>query len=335
MVVTENMVVTESMVVTVVTVRASAVVMRVVDDAHPADLEHTAGVGAEQVLLGEHLPGRARRDDSAGEQHHGVRDGRFAEVVCAEHDRPAAVALAAHDLEDPLARHEVEPGHRLVEHQQRRLGRQPLRDQHTLALSPRQLEQLALCQIGDLESVHRLLDRRPPVGADSSQEPADAVAAHRHDLVDRERQLRRHLCRLQHVGDVAAAGTPTEDRQRSRHGRRRPLVASSRLDFPLPFGPMQATSVPEGTTRSERSSATWSPWARTRALASIAGTSDRCDMRISLAQRGWWRPWRAGAPRRPPRRGPSCGDHTGTRALASSRKLIRSVHADASEIAAA
>ena len=90
-------------------------------------------------------------------------------------------------------------------------------------------------------------------------------------------------------------------------------MASSRLDFPLPLGPITATAAPTGIRKVPSATATWSPWDRRMPRASTAtgagSTGPGSDMRMSLAQPGGWQrppagksdagagdPWRAADP---------------------------------------
>ena len=56
------------------------------------------------------------------------------------------------EVEELLARHGVEPGHRLVQHEDARLHGQHARERHAALLAARQLEGALVAQLGDVEA---------------------------------------------------------------------------------------------------------------------------------------------------------------------------------------
>ena len=164
-----------------------AVVVGLVEDGEPRDVDEAPPVGVDQVLLGEGPRRRARGDESPREQQHQVRACGLLQVVGAVHHGPAAVALLVDQLEDPLHRRQVQPGHGLVEQQQLRVGGEALRDEDPLALAAGEVLQLAVLLVEHAHPLERGVDRLPAAAAEPAHQPGAAVAPHRHDLTHGER----------------------------------------------------------------------------------------------------------------------------------------------------
>ncbi len=123
--------------------------------------------------LRAHLVRRAVADLAAVVEHdHPVGDVHHdAHVVLDQHDRRAELVV---DVEDEAAHVllllDVHAGHRLVEQQQRRLGRERARELDALLQSVRQAADRRLADVLDLEEVDHLLD-----AARDARAPRDAT----------------------------------------------------------------------------------------------------------------------------------------------------------------
>ena len=109
-----------------------ATVLLVQRQAHPEGRGQLFGVASRRQ--------RARRDDPSGAQQQGVGEARrdLLDVVATPGSWPVSTSSMASDREgrdEVLAAAEVEPGRRLVEEQQLRVGHQRARDLHPLALA--------------------------------------------------------------------------------------------------------------------------------------------------------------------------------------------------------
>src|SRR5918995_4334816 len=180
------------------------VVVRVVhhDDAL-GQRQHPAAVGGRQRPVGEHLVRRAERHQPIGQQHHPVGVARVGQVMSRQHDRAARRLLVGHGLEDQLARHDVEAGHRLVEQQQVGLLGQALRDEDPLALAARQFVELAPGQVGHAEALERTVDGGSVATVEPRERPLTGVARHGHGLPHGDRERTIHVGGLQDEGDGA------------------------------------------------------------------------------------------------------------------------------------
>lgn len=180
------------------------VVMGIVDEHQPVgQSQETPAVRVGEVIGGEDVGRRSVRDDATGQQHHMIRRGRLGQVVRRHHDGATGGALLVDDIEDAPTTDEIESGDRFVEQQQvARLG-QPLRDEHALALSARQLVEVTTGEIGDLESFEGPIDKATIHGIESAERAPIGEATHRHRLPHRHGELLVDLGRLHDVGDAS------------------------------------------------------------------------------------------------------------------------------------
>ena len=209
--------------------------------------------GGDHAALGHH-------DDAVGVVHHDLH------VVLDEQERDALLApQALHVVEQARAERRVDPGHRLVEQQEARLGHQ----------RPGELEQLALPAgerariVGDLVARSKTSSSSIARRAHLALAPAEAPAA--------EEQAREVLAGLvgsreQHVvehgiaasafviwkvrtmprgaiGGAAGRGSVAVEQRprRSRRGRS-PVIRLKNVVLPAPFGPIRAVIEPRSTS---------------------------------------------------------------------------------------
>lgn len=120
----------------------------------------------------------------------------------------AARAQVLHKARDDLGAGAVDPGQRLVEHQEIGERDQRLCEQRALALAARKLAHAAAALPGEPDHLERLVDR-------SAIAPGDAEHRHpvltddRHEIVDRHRQVAVEVEDLRHIAG-AAAGRPLD-----------------------------------------------------------------------------------------------------------------------------
>jgi hypothetical protein len=101
--------------------------------------------------LGEHGRRRPLFDDATGvHDRDPVGDlGDDRQVVGhVHHCEPSLAPQPVDLLEHPRLRHDVEPGRRLVEHDERRLADEGDRDRHALLLAPGELVRIAAFELG-------------------------------------------------------------------------------------------------------------------------------------------------------------------------------------------
>ena len=123
-----------------------------------------------------------------------------------------------------LLRLDVDPGRRLVQHEQRRLGGERLRDERPLLLAARERAQRHVGALGQPDPLDRLGDDRAVAAAQRAEQAAGREPARGDDLAHGRRRVDAELRAL---GEVAERGAAREPRRRlaeeERLARRRPL----------------------------------------------------------------------------------------------------------------
>ncbi len=151
------------------------------------DPQQAAAERSGKVFWSKHVVGCAVGDHTARQQHHPARPFGLLQVMRGEHHRRPGGDLGIDDRQDRLLARQVESRDRFVEQQQSWGTDQCLRDEHTLALTARQVAERSAEQVGDLEALGHVADLGSIGPRDSSQQPAGSVAAHPDHLVDRQR----------------------------------------------------------------------------------------------------------------------------------------------------
>ena len=100
---------------------------------------------------------------------------------------------------------DVDPGRRLVEHEQPRPGRQRLRDERSLLLAAREPVQRALRKLRQSDALEGGVDGLT-VGALQPADQAERCAPRLDDLAHRRRCVHTHLRALREVADAPAVG---------------------------------------------------------------------------------------------------------------------------------
>ena len=122
-----------------------------------------AEVGVDHGLVGAHLVRLAVGDHPAlGHHDHavGVVHDHLHVVLDEEEGDAVLGAQALHVVEQAPAERRVDPGHRLVEQQEARLGHQRPGELEQLALAARERARVGVGELGqveDLEQLHRLV----------------------------------------------------------------------------------------------------------------------------------------------------------------------------------
>lgn len=134
-------------------------------------------------------------------------------------DGDASVAFLGQDGGDAGLGLGVEAGGRLVQEEQVRLLRDPLREQHTLALAAGEGAEPPVGEAGDAESVHALVHDRPVLAGESPPRPPMRPTAHGHGLPDGDRERVRDFAALHHECCATRVRPPERPgRQRVRSG---------------------------------------------------------------------------------------------------------------------
>ena len=169
-------------------------------------VKEVGAVRLRQARLGEHDRRRSLGDDPPAHEQDMVAACRLAHVVGAEHDRRAPVPFLLHDGVDALVRGDVERRHRFVEQQNLGLLGKALGDEHALALATRELTEVTLCEVGDVETFHGLVDGTAIGGTEATEGAEPGVARHADDLPHGDGESLVHGRRLQDVRDAGMDG---------------------------------------------------------------------------------------------------------------------------------
>jgi zinc/manganese transport system substrate-binding protein len=187
------------------------------------------------MMVREHGTGRAGGDQAAGQQEQVVGARGIAEVVGGDDHRLPRCPLLGDDLEDVLARHEVESGDRLVEQQDLGLLGQPLRHECPLPLTAGELVEGPLGEVAEAQRLQGAVDGGPVGGPEPPQQTRAGVAAHRHGLPDGEREPLADDRALQDVGHATGGrryreATGTRWQQPGQRVEERRLAGAVRTD---------------------------------------------------------------------------------------------------------
>jgi hypothetical protein len=136
-------------------------------------------------------------------------------VVDPHHGAAGRGELADGALEDVPAG-EIEAGGGFIQHQQCRLGRHGLREQHALPLAAGKAAQPRMQLLAHAEAVQHGFHLRAPRARDA-EEGGAPLAGHGHEIPHRHRQALVEIQRLRHVADGAAAAPVDVDAARVRH----------------------------------------------------------------------------------------------------------------------
>ena len=217
-------------------------------------------VRAHQLVVGEHVAGRAVGDHDPVAEHDRARAQleRVGQVVGDHQHRHVE---RAQDVGELAARGGVEVGRRLVEHQDLRLHRQHGGDRDPAALAEGQVVRRPVGEVGHADPVERV--HRP--GASSSAPAHAEVGRPERDVLADGRHEQLVVGVLEDDADPApdlARGSPC--RPAARRPRpcpapavRMPLRCSTSVVLPAPLGPSSATRSPRWTCRSTPNSAWW------------------------------------------------------------------------------
>ena len=206
------------------------------------------------------------------------------EDVAGEQHGDALGSALADDLLEGLLHQRVQPGGRLVEHQQLDLGgeRGDQRDLLPVALG------VVARPLGRVE-VEALDQLRAPVRADAAVhlgEHVDALAAAEARPQASRRRARR---RAAGAGVPRAATGSRPNRLTSPPDLR---ISPSRIrivvDFPAPLGPRKPCTSPRWTSRSSPSSAAKSPKRLTRPEARTTGSLAAAPVSVRIPVWQWW-----------------------------------------------
>ena len=154
-----------------------------------------------------------------------------------------------------LPQRTVERAHRLVEHQQARLGRQGTRQRHPLLLPTRQLvdgPSLGARQADELEHLRHACRRRRAPASPRIRRP-NATLSPTSRCGNRAKSWNISPKPRSWVGTAVMSRPSNQTRPAA--GGSRPATARSRLDLPEPLGPRRLTISPGATARSTESSA--------------------------------------------------------------------------------
>ncbi len=167
----------------------------------PGEKQHASPEGLAQVGLDQHLAGGPFGHRPSVEQEDAVTAGGVVEVVRRHQDGVARPAFLLDHLEDRLAGDDIQAGHRLVEEQDVSFLRQALGHEDPLALPPGEVVQLAVGQIGDVESIQGGLHHGVILGVEAVEQAALGVARHPHRLAHGDRERPIHIGGLEHERD--------------------------------------------------------------------------------------------------------------------------------------
>ena len=155
------------------------------------------------------------------------------EVVRREDDRQPAGVEVVEQVQDLVAQAHVDARRRLVHEQQLGLAEQRARDEHALLLAARQLADVAIGEIADVELREHRGDLRA-LGAAGPRQPPAVDARHQHALAHRHREApvdRLDLRHVRHPQIGAPRHAAVRDAHAARqHAQRRRLAGAGGAD---------------------------------------------------------------------------------------------------------
>jgi len=151
--------------------------------------EEVAAVGPRQDIRIEDERGRpVGHDAPVHGEHPREAPGRAGQVVGRGDDRLATPGLRLEEVHEVLLRRRVDPGDRLVEEEQIRLGRKRPGQEDAAPLTTRQPSDLGIRLGGHADLLEGCSDRPAIVAAGSSDRTEGGIAAHHDDVPHGDRE---------------------------------------------------------------------------------------------------------------------------------------------------